>query len=122
MKLKKCVRCGAMVEVMQDCTCEDCGIKCCGQEMIEVCANSVDALFEKHVPQVEVCGNYVVVTVNHVMEPEHFIEWVAYEDDATFGKKLLRAGCEAKAIFPYAKGSTIYAYCNKHGLWSKVVE
>ena len=25
-------------------------------------------------------------------------------------------------IFPYVKGSKIYSFCNKHGLWSKEVE
>lgn len=85
MKLKKCEKCGAMVEVLQDCTCENCGIKCCGQEMTEVIANSVDASFEKHVPQIEVCGNYIIANVNHVMEEEHNIEWLAIEGNGTFG-------------------------------------
>lgn len=122
MKIKKCEKCGAMVEVLQDCTCENCGIKCCGQEMTEMIANSVDASFEKHVPQIEVCGNYIIASVNHVMEEEHNIEWLAIEGNGTFGKKTLRVGESAKAIFPYIKGGTIYAYCNKHGLWSKTID
>ena len=27
--IKKCKTCGAMVKVLKDCTCENCGIKCC---------------------------------------------------------------------------------------------
>ena len=26
---------------------------------------------------------------------------------------------KASAIFPYVKGSKIYSFCNKHGLWAK---
>lgn len=122
MKLKKCAKCGAMVEVLQDCTCENCGIKCCGQEMSEVVANSVDASFEKHIPQIEVCGNYIIASVNHVMEEDHNIEWLAVEGNGTFGKKALCVGENAKAIFPYIKGGVVYAFCNKHGLWSKTID
>jgi len=58
-KLKKCTKCGATVEVLKDCTCDNCGIKCCGQEMIELVSNTEDASFEKHVPTYEVVGKYV---------------------------------------------------------------
>ena len=37
-------------------------------------------------------------------------------------KKFLLPGEEACVIFPYVKGSKIYSFCNKHGLWSKEVE
>lgn len=30
---RKCLQCGAIVKVIKDCTCEDCGIKCCGEKM-----------------------------------------------------------------------------------------
>ena len=41
--IKKCLKCGAMVEVIDDCTCENCGIRCCGEPMVEVKANSVQS-------------------------------------------------------------------------------
>ena len=31
--IKKCNQCGAMVKVLQDCTCNGCGIKCCDEQM-----------------------------------------------------------------------------------------
>ena len=37
-------------------------------------------------------------------------------------KKNLEIGSEAKVVFPYIKGSKLYAYCNKHGMWSTDVE
>lgn len=119
---KKCNKCGALVEVLKDCTCQNCGIVCCGEQMQEIKENSVDAAVEKHVPNYKVVGAYIYVNVPHVMEDEHFIEWVAITSNKLSAKKFFVAGEEAVAVFPYIKGSKIYAYCNKHGLWSKVVE
>lgn len=116
--IKKCLKCGALVEVLEDCTCENCGIKCCGQEMTTIVPNSVDAAFEKHVPTYEVVGDEIVVKVNHVMEEEHFIEWIAYVRDNKVCKVFLKAGEDATAKFKYTKGAKLYAYCNNHGLWS----
>lgn len=115
---KKCPKCGALVEVIQDCTCNNCGISCCGAPMIELKANTVDCAIEKHKPIYEVAGDYIIVTVNHVMEEDHFIEFIALDCEKTIQKVFLQPGEEAKAIFPYVKNSRVYAYCNKHGLWS----
>ena len=120
--IKKCNKCGAMVEVIKDCTCDNCGIKCCGVQMSEVRCNSVDAAVEKHKPNYEVVGNYIVATVNHVMEADHYIEYLVLVGDNVNAKKYLQRGTEAKAIFPYIPGSTLYAYCNKHGLWETEVK
>ena len=120
--IKRCLKCGATVEVLHDCTCDNCGIKCCGEEMKVELPNTVDAAVEKHVPVVEVLENYIVVTVPHVMEEDHYIEWIALASEKVIGKKFYKAGESPKAIFPYRKGSTVYAYCNKHGLWSAEVK
>ena len=120
--LKKCLSCGALVEVIKDCNCPDCGIQCCGKAMTVVKPNSVDAAFEKHVPTYEVNENTITVRVNHVMEEEHYIEWIAISNDREVCKKFLKPGEEPVAIFPYVIGSTIYSYCNKHSLWSAKVK
>lgn len=119
--LKKCLKCGALVEILQDCTCENCGIKCCGEEMQKLEPNTVDATAEKHIPQYEIADNEIVVRVNHVMEEDHYIEWIAMFADHKIGKKFLLPNEKAILTFPYVEGSTIYAYCNKHGLWSNKV-
>lgn len=120
--LKQCKKCGATVEIIQDCTCENCGIVCCGEQMQTVVPNSVDASVEKHLPVYEVVGNYVVVTVPHVMEDEHYIEYVAIDSEKLNAKKYFNPGEKAIAVFPYVKGSEIYSYCNKHGIWKTIVE
>ena len=119
--IKKCLKCGALVEVLQDCNCKDCGINCCGQQMTQLKPNSVDASFEKHVPTyTKKCGK-INAMVNHVMDDDHYIEWIAFLTDNNFTKVEFNPGEKPEAKFNYAKG-TLYAYCNKHGLWSKDVE
>ena len=64
LTIKRCLKCGATVEVLHDCTCENCGVKCCGEEMRVQLPNTVDASVEKHLPVVEVNGNEVELLVN----------------------------------------------------------
>jgi len=119
--LKKCVKCGAVVEVLHDCTCDNCGIKCCGQEMVFCKADNSDGAVEKHLPVVEKSDDEITVKVNHVMEDEHFIEWIMLSADGVEIKKHLKAGQVAEVKFPYFANSKVYSYCNKHGLWATEV-
>ena len=120
--IKKCNRCGATVKVIEDCNCEGCGIVCCGEPMQVMVPNSVDAAVEKHVPTYEILDDELVVKVNHVMEKEHFIEWIALVKENKEYTVKLYPEQDAVARFPYLKGATLYAYCNKHGLWKAEVE
>ena len=118
--LKKCASCGALVKVIKDCHCA-CGIQCCDEEMGEVLANSSDGAKEKHVPVYKKMDNELEVTVPHVMDDDHYIEWIMLVNDETEEIRYLNPKMEAKVIFPYTEG-TLYTYCNKHGLWSKKIE
>ena len=120
--LKKCMSCGALVKVIKDCECDNCGIKCCGEQMKELIPNSVDAAVEKHVPTYEVKDGKILVKVNHVMEEEHFIEWIAMVSDKSECTKIFKPGEVCETHFKYIPGSTLYAFCNKHGLWKVDVE
>ena len=120
--IKKCEECGALVKVLADCTCENCGITCCGENMKVVTANSTDASAEKHVPTYEIIDDEIVVRVNHGMEKDHFIEWISLVKENTEITVKLYPEQDAIARFPYMRCSTLYAYCNKHGLWSCEVE
>ena len=119
--VKKCKSCGAVVNVLDDCNCK-CGIQCCGEEMEKLIPNSVDAAVEKHVPTYEKDGDKIVVKVNHVMEDEHYIEWVCFVTENRQCMVKFKPSESAEARFPYVSGSAIYSYCNKHGLWKKDVE
>ena len=72
--IKKCSKCQALIEVVKDCTCNNCNIKCCGEEMIELVPNSVDAAFEKHVPNYEIIEEYIIVKLNQDNKEEKFIK------------------------------------------------
>ncbi|CDD17611.1 desulfoferrodoxin [Clostridium sp. CAG:798] len=120
--IKKCMSCGAIVKVLKDCTCNNCGIKCCGEEMQILLPNSVDAAIEKHVPTYEKVEDEILVKVNHVMEKEHFIEWISLVKENKEIMIQLFPEQSPEVRFPYIPGSTIYAYCNKHGLWKSDVD
>lgn len=114
--------------------CEHCGniigmvhsagvpVVCCGQKMTPLVPGVVEASREKHIPEVEVDGDVVRVTVGSVLHPmteEHNISWVYLETDVGGQRKVLSPGKEPKVEFKLA-GETpiaVYAYCNLHGLW-----
>ena len=120
--IRKCMKCGALVEVLNDCNCENCGVQCCGETMRTFKPNAEDASFEKHLPVVEIDGNEIIATVPHVMDEDHYIEWIMMIAEGRVEKQVLEIGKPAQTSFPYVKGSKVYAYCNKHGLWSTDVK
>ena len=120
--IKKCLKCGATVKIIKDCECDNCGIKCCGEPMKEMKANSADAAVEKHKPTYTIEDDKLIVTVNHVMEEDHYIEWICLLTENKEEYVYLNPGDEPKAIFDKVLSGKIYSYCNKHGLWVTDVE
>lgn len=116
-KIKRCAKCGALIMALKDCNCANCNIVCCDEPMKESIANSVDAAFEKHVPTYELKNDEVIARVNHVMETDHYIEWISFVSDKNVSTTYFEPGEEPKASAKYVKGMQIYAYCNKHELW-----
>lgn len=115
--IKKCLKCGATVKITKDCKCDDCGIICCSEPMKAVKANSVDAAVEKHKPTYTIENEKLVVTVNHVMDEDHFIEWICLLTDNKEEYVYLKPNEEPVAIFDKVDNGKLYSYCNKHGLW-----
>lgn len=122
LNLRKCKKCGALIDVLKDCTCDDCKIICCGEQMSKVLANSTDASFEKHIPNYEIDGDMMNIHVDHVMESDHYVEWIMVKYQKETRWIYFNPNDKANYTTYYEKGAIIYAYCNKHGLWSKVVE
>ncbi len=120
--LKRCAHCGAMVEVLEDCHCKNCGIMCCGEKMVDVPVNGTDGALEKHLPVVKKVGSYIVAEVPHVMQDDHYIMWIGLSTKEVSAKKYFKPTDEPKAVFPYIKGSSVIAYCNKHGLYKTDVK
>lgn len=122
LKLKKCLKCGSLIKVIEDCHCEECGIVCCNQEMKTIDANTTDASVEKHKPTYSVENDKLVVRVNHVMESEHYIEWICLITDNKEEYVYFNHSDEPVAIFDNVNTGTIYSYCNLHGLWKTDIE
>lgn len=121
MKLYLCPVCGNVIYMMNG----DVGnLKCCSREMMELKPNSVDASLEKHVPLCEINGDKVNVKVGEIMHPmdsDHYIMWVILDNGTSIEIVHFKPGMDAVTTFNYVKGSIIYAYCNKHGLWKKEI-
>lgn len=121
LRFFKCDVCGKVVAVVNN----GAGTStCCGQNMRELIAGSTDASAEKHVPSVKAENQQVMVNVgsiDHPMQPEHYIQWICIETDKGFQLKYLTPGSNPSAVFNLEKGEklkTVYSYCNLHGLWN----
>jgi len=114
----KCGVCGNILEVVH----AGAGVNlvCCGQAMVLMRENSIDASKEKHVPVVEKGATLKVKvgSVPHPMEEKHYIEWIEVIADGRSYKKFLKAGDKPEAEFNVkADDAIVRAYCNIHGLW-----
>ena len=100
---------------------------CCGEKMIELMPNTVEASTEKHLPAVTVSGGNIGVQIGsapHPMEKEHHITFIFVETEHGGQRKTLKVGEEPKASFAFSddKPLAVYAYCNLHGLWKTEVK
>ncbi|NLW21159.1 MAG: desulfoferrodoxin [Clostridiales bacterium] len=98
-------------------------VVCCGENMQQMTAGTVDASKEKHVPEVTISGQQVTVkvgAVEHPMEEKHYITFVALQSEQALQYRQLKPGDAPVATFALAKGDralAAYEHCNLHGLW-----
>ena len=123
-KFYVCRICGKVIGLINDT-----GIPtiCCGEKMEQLKTNTADASVEKHVPVYEIDkeeGEIIVKvgSIEHPMEKDHYIMWIAQVTDNVTTRIQLFPEQETTVRMKYIKGATIYAYCNKHGLWKKQVD
>jgi len=118
LEVYKCNLCGNVVEVL---TGGAGALVCCGQDMVLMSENTVDAAQEKHVPvptKVDTGWEVAVGSVAHPMDEKHWIEWIELNANGASYKVFLDPGQEPKAFFAVdAADVTVRAYCNLHGLW-----
>lgn len=118
MEVYKCNACGNIVEVLHGGGGE---LVCCGEAMVLLKENTVDAATEKHVPVVEkVPGGFKVKVgdVAHPMEDKHFIEWIELIVGDKVYREYLNPGDTPEATFQVdADQAAAREYCNLHGLW-----
>ena len=118
LEVYKCELCGNIVEVLHGGAGE---LVCCGQPMVHLVENTVDAAKEKHVPVIEKVAGGIKVKVGsvpHPMEEKHYIEWVEIIVDGKADRQFLKPGQAPEAVFKgESKNVTAREYCNLHGLW-----
>lgn len=123
-KFFKCETCGNVVVKFVDS-----GVVpfCCGDEMTELKSGSTDGKFEYHLPVVEQLDDCKVkVRIGaepHPMTDEHHIMFIYIETEKGGQLRYLKPGDKPEAVFVCKeKLLSVYAYCNKHGLWRTDVD
>ncbi|HJJ89516.1 MAG TPA: desulfoferrodoxin family protein [Methanocorpusculum sp.] len=120
-EIYKCNFCGNAVRIIGK---GEGQLTCCGEIMSKLIENTTDAATEKHTPVITKTGEGYTITVGsiaHPMEAEHYITWVALKtEDGGLHETYLTPGENPEIVINTSEKATIaYAYCNKHGLWSK---
>ena len=118
-KFYKCNHCGNVVMKMVD---SGVPLVCCGEKMVELHPNTVDASTEKHVPVVEkIEGGYRVTVgeVNHPMTDAHYIQWIELITNRNEVLRKYLTPTDAPVAEFKTDADEVYAreYCNLHGLW-----
>lgn len=117
-KFYKCNHCGNVIIKTVD---SGVPVVCCGEKMVELVPNTVDASQEKHVPvvtRVDDCRIKVEVgSVPHPMTEEHHIAFIYVETENGGVQISLKDKPEAMFCTCNDKPVAVYEYCNLHGLW-----
>lgn len=100
-------------------------ITCCGKKMKLLEAKESGEKNETHIPAYKKEGNELIVNVGsipHPMEEDHNIMWVALVGENETTRIRFKPNQKTEVRLKYIPDSTLYAYCNKHGLWKTDVE
>ena len=114
-----CRHCGNLIGMLHN---AGVPVQCCGEKMEALVPNTVEASAEKHLPVVCLDGSTLAVnvgSVDHPMQPEHYIEWVYVQTENGGQRRAFKPGDAPRATFCLGedKAVAVYAYCNLHGLW-----
>lgn len=119
-KFYKCPHCGNVIVKLID---SKVPVVCCGEKMVELTPNTVDASSEKHVPKITILDDknikVEVGSVAHPMTSEHYIAFIYVETDKGGIHVNLEDKPEAIITIGEATVVAVYEYCNLHGLWMK---
>ncbi len=125
-KFYVCPLCGNVIHATGEASISCCGIALPVLEVENAVDGRIPAAPENaaaadpsvHLPQVEVADGEVYLTMEHPMGKDHFISFMAYvTTDQVFFRKLYPEQT-ADARFPYRGLGTIFAFCNRHGLFA----
>ena len=115
-----CNHCGNIIAFVKQ---SNTSVVCCGEKMKEIVPGATGAAHEKHIPIYSVDKNIVHVrvgTVEHPMNPDHYIEWISLQTKQGNQRKELCPDEKPEASFALCEGDeveAVYAFCDVHGLW-----
>ncbi len=90
-------------------------VSCCGLTLPPLEAEDVD---EAHAIRVTLQEDQFFITVDHPMEKDHFVSFLAAVSDYGVQLEKLYPEGPAQAYFRMDGVRTIFACCNRHGLFS----
>ncbi|MBQ6660034.1 MAG: helix-turn-helix domain-containing protein [Lachnospiraceae bacterium] len=105
-----CPVCGNVIRTIGEAV-----ISCCGITLPALTADEAD---EDHFPKTEIVEDEYYVTVDHPMTKDHYISFLAAVSDQGVQFVKLYPESAAEARFSIRHVSELYAYCNRHGLFS----
>lgn len=91
---------------------------CCGINLIEQYAEECD---DEHLIQLDSVEDEHLVTINHPMSKKHYISFIAY---ITLDRaEVIKLYPEQDIVVRFKRKGhgVLYAYCNKHGLFKKIL-
>lgn len=91
---------------------------CCGITLPEQEAENCD---EDHYIDVETVDDEYSVTMEHGMGKAHYVSFVAYITASTVSVVKLYPEQDISVRFRKGGHGTIYAYCNRHGLYKRLI-
>ena len=118
LRIARCGQCGKIQILHQK---ADMPGDCCGKTP-EILQMHIDGEMEEtHAPVITRKDGHLYAYVgayDHLMAPDHYIEWILLVSSQGERLCLLKPGDEPKAIFlPGEQVIAVYAYCSRHGLW-----
>lgn len=109
LKFYVCPLCGNVITATGEAV-----ISCCGIMLPSLEAEDADAEHELGIEKVE---DECYVRLEHPMNKEHYISFIAAVREDGCGLKKLYPEGDAEARFKYSNIRWLYFYCNQHGLF-----
>lgn len=108
MKIIKCPKTGNILKLMGERVVFDDNV---------LIPNSFNADSSKHIPQITVEKGVATIKVNHIMEKDHYIEWILVDYGDLEIIKYYKPFQTPVLTTNYTSEMKVYAFCNKDGLW-----
>ena len=104
-----CPVCGNVIQTIGEAV-----VSCCGITLPPIESEDADS---DHFIHIEIVEDEYFVTVDHPMDKDHYISFLAAVSDQGMNFIKLYPEGNAEARFKINRVTKLYAYCNRHGLF-----